>query len=149
MLYPESSSASIMFSPKSDNAYISVMSRLIWKQDWLWMDSDIRLVFLGLLYWKESMHEMVYIHIIKPYTNLLHNCSGIRFFFDSKSLMCQFNSESDINKTLSSVSNSSLSKTFALCVIFQPFSIPPSDRFWWGVVLVLVLVVTGVKQSQL
>ena len=37
---------------------------------------------------------------------------------------------------------------------FQPSSTPPSDRFWWGVLLVLVLlvvlvVVTGVKQSQL
>ena len=41
-----------------------------------------------------------------------------------------------------------------LCVKFRPSSTPPSDRFWWGVVLVLVLVllvllVTGVKQSQL
>ena len=35
-----------------------------------------------------------------------------------------------------------------LCVKFQPSSTPPSDRFWWGVLLV-VLVVTGVKQSQL
>ena len=41
----------------------------------------------------------------------------------------------------------------SLCVKFQPSSTPPSDRFWWGVLLVLVLlvllVVTGVKQSQL
>ena len=42
----------------------------------------------------------------------------------------------------------------SLCVKFQPSSTPPSDRFWWGVlVLVLlvlvVLLVTGVKQSQL
>ena len=43
----------------------------------------------------------------------------------------------------------------SLCVKFQPSSTPPTDRFWWGVlvvVLVLVLVVllvTGVKQSQL
>ena len=37
-----------------------------------------------------------------------------------------------------------------LHVKFQPSSTPPSDRFWWGVVLVLfVVVVTGVKQSQL
>ena len=40
-----------------------------------------------------------------------------------------------------------------LCVKFQPSSTPPSDRFWWGVVLlvllVLVLLVTWVKQSQL
>ena len=35
-------------------------------------------------------------------------------------------------------------------VKFQPSSTPPSDRFWWGVlVLVLVVVVIGVKQSQL
>ena len=37
---------------------------------------------------------------------------------------------------------------------FQPSSTPPSDRLWGGVVvrvllLLLVLVVTGVKQSQL
>ena len=39
----------------------------------------------------------------------------------------------------------------SLCVKFQPSSTPPSDRFWWGalVLVVLVLVVTGVKQSQL
>ena len=42
----------------------------------------------------------------------------------------------------------------SLCVKFQPSSTPPSDRFWWGVlvvlvVLVLVVLVTGVKQSQL
>ena len=46
----------------------------------------------------------------------------------------------------------------SLCVKFQPSSTPPSDRFWWGVLvllvllvllLVLVLLVTGVKQSQL
>ena len=42
----------------------------------------------------------------------------------------------------------------SLYVKFQPSSTPPSDRFWWGVlVLVLVvlvlLLVTGVKQSQL
>ena len=37
----------------------------------------------------------------------------------------------------------------SLCAKFQPSSIPPSDRFWWGVVLlVLILLVTGVKQSQ-
>ena len=30
---------------------------------------------------------------------------------------------------------------------FQPS--PPSDRFWWGVVVLVLLVVTGVKQSQL
>ena len=43
-------------------------------------------------------------------------------------------------------------KLSSLCIKFQPSSTPPSDRFWWGVlvlVLVLVLVVTGVKQSQL
>ena len=38
----------------------------------------------------------------------------------------------------------------SLCVKFQPSSTPPSDRFWWGalvlvlLVLVLVLLVTGV-----
>ena len=32
-----------------------------------------------------------------------------------------------------------------LCVKFQPSSTPPSDRFWWGI----LLVVTGVKKSQL
>ena len=41
----------------------------------------------------------------------------------------------------------------SLCVKFQPSSTPPSDRFWWGVLVVLVLLVvllvTGVKQSQL
>ena len=43
----------------------------------------------------------------------------------------------------------------SLWVKFQPSSTPPSDRFWWGVlvlvllVLRLVLFVTGVKQSQL
>ena len=37
----------------------------------------------------------------------------------------------------------------SLCVKFQPSSTPPSNRFWWGVVLVLVVLVTGVKQSQL
>ena len=44
----------------------------------------------------------------------------------------------------------------SLCVKFKPSSTPPSDRFWWGVlvvlvvlVLLLVLLVTGVKQSQL
>ena len=39
----------------------------------------------------------------------------------------------------------------SLCVKFQPSSTPLSNRFWWGVlvVLVLVLLVTGVKQSQL
>ena len=42
----------------------------------------------------------------------------------------------------------------SLCVKFQPSSTPPSDRFWWGVLvllvlLVLLLLVTGVKQSQL
>ena len=48
----------------------------------------------------------------------------------------------------------------SLHVKFQPSSTPPSDRFWWGVVLlvllvlllvllVLLLLVTGVKQSQL
>ena len=46
----------------------------------------------------------------------------------------------------------------SLHVKFQPSSTPPSDRFWWGVLvllvllvllLVLVLLVTGVKQSQL
>ena len=39
-----------------------------------------------------------------------------------------------------------------LSVKFQPSSTPPSDRFWWGVLVVLVvlvLLVTGVKQSQL
>ena len=35
-------------------------------------------------------------------------------------------------------------------VKFQPSSIPPTDRFWWGVLLLLLVVlVTGVKQSQL
>ena len=46
----------------------------------------------------------------------------------------------------------------SLCVKFQPSSTPPSDRFWWGVLVVLVvllvllllvLLVKGVKQSQL
>ena len=38
----------------------------------------------------------------------------------------------------------------SLCVKFQLSSTPPSDRFWWGVlVVVLVVLVTGVKQSQL
>ena len=40
----------------------------------------------------------------------------------------------------------------SLCVKFQPSSTPPSDRFWCGVVLlvlVLLVVVTVVKQSQL
>ena len=38
----------------------------------------------------------------------------------------------------------------SLCVKFQPYHTPPSDRFWWGVlVLYLLVVVTGVKQSQL
>ena len=41
----------------------------------------------------------------------------------------------------------------SLCVKFQPSSTPPSDRFWWGVLVVvlvlLVVLVTGVKQSQL
>ena len=41
----------------------------------------------------------------------------------------------------------------SLCVKFKPSSTPPSDRFWWGVVLVLLVLllvlVTGVKQSQL
>ena len=39
----------------------------------------------------------------------------------------------------------------SLCVKFQPSSTPPSDRFLWGVIfLVLVhVLVTGVKQSQL
>ena len=44
----------------------------------------------------------------------------------------------------------------SLCVKFQPSSTPPTERFWWGVlvlfvllVLVLVVLVTGVKQSQL
>ena len=40
----------------------------------------------------------------------------------------------------------------SLCVKFQPSSTPPSDRFWWGVLVLLVLLVvlvTGVKQSQL
>ena len=44
----------------------------------------------------------------------------------------------------------------SLWVKFQPSSTPPSDRFWWGVlvvllvlVLLLVLLVTGIKQSQL
>ena len=44
----------------------------------------------------------------------------------------------------------------SLWVKFQPSSTPPSDRFWWGVlvlvllvVLLLVVLVTGVKQSQL
>ena len=45
----------------------------------------------------------------------------------------------------------------SLWVKFQPSSTPPTERFWWGVVLVLVLVllvllvllVTGVKQRQL
>ena len=46
----------------------------------------------------------------------------------------------------------------SLWVKFQPSSTPPSDRFWWGVLVVLVvlvllvlvvLLVTGVKQSQL
>ena len=102
-----------------------------------------------------------------------------------------------LNKTWSSVSNSSLSKTIVLCnlenlkfrrfvlflqkfwvgffllflfllwhgsllpelsqkpmssvcVKFQPSSAPPSDRFWWGDLVLLVLVlVTGVKESQL
>ena len=36
----------------------------------------------------------------------------------------------------------------SLCVKFQPSSTPPSDRFWWGVVLVLLLV-TGVTKSTL
>ena len=35
----------------------------------------------------------------------------------------------------------------SLCVKFQPSSTPPSDKFWWGVVLLVL--VTGVKQSQL
>ena len=48
----------------------------------------------------------------------------------------------------------------SLHVKFHPSSTPPSDRFWWGVLVVLVLLVlllvlllvvlvTGVKQSQL
>ena len=44
----------------------------------------------------------------------------------------------------------------SLWVKFQPSSTPPSDRFWWGVLVVLVVLVllvvhlvTGVKQSQL
>ena len=47
----------------------------------------------------------------------------------------------------------------SLCVKFQPSSTPPSDRFWWGVLVLLVLLVllvflllvlvTGIKQSQL
>ena len=37
----------------------------------------------------------------------------------------------------------------SLCVKFQPSSTPPSDRFWWGVLLLLLVLVTGVKQSQL
>ena len=41
----------------------------------------------------------------------------------------------------------------SLCVKFQPSSTLPSDRFWWGVLvlvlLVVLLLVTGVKQSQL
>ena len=43
----------------------------------------------------------------------------------------------------------------SLYVQFQPSSTPPSDRFWWGVLVLLVLLlvpvllVTGVKQSQL
>ena len=40
----------------------------------------------------------------------------------------------------------------SLFVKFQPSSTPPSDKFWWGVLVVLILVlllVTGVKQSQL
>ena len=41
----------------------------------------------------------------------------------------------------------------SLCVKFQPSRTPPSDRFWWGilvllVLLLLLLLVTGVKQSQ-
>ena len=37
----------------------------------------------------------------------------------------------------------------SLYVKIQPSSTPPSDRFWWGVLVVLVrLVVTGVKLSQ-
>ena len=39
---------------------------------------------------------------------------------------------------------------FSLCVKFLSSSTPPSDRFWWGVLVVLLVVlVTGVKQSQL
>ena len=41
----------------------------------------------------------------------------------------------------------------SLGVKFQPSSTPLSDRFWWGVLGILVVlvlvVVTGVKQSQL
>ena len=37
----------------------------------------------------------------------------------------------------------------SLCVKFQPSSTPPPDRFWWGVLLgLVVLVVTGVKQKS-
>ena len=39
-----------------------------------------------------------------------------------------------------------------LCVKFQPPSTPPSERFWLGVLVVVVfllLLVTGVKQSPL
>ena len=37
----------------------------------------------------------------------------------------------------------------SLCVKFQPSSTPPSYRFWWGVLVVLVVfvIVTEVKQS--
>ena len=37
----------------------------------------------------------------------------------------------------------------SLYVEFQPSSTPPSDRFWWGALVLLVLLVSGVKQSQL
>ena len=43
----------------------------------------------------------------------------------------------------------------SLWVKFQPSSTPPSDRFWWGalvlvlVLLVLLVLLTGVKQSQI
>ena len=37
----------------------------------------------------------------------------------------------------------------SLCVKFHPSTTPLSERFWWEVLVLLVLLVTGVKQSQL